>query len=197
MRLSSLILMILTLGCGKDDSSSTPTEEFSAEGTWRAECEDVEDSGSIRASRTYSSKKVTMTTFFYNDEECDGEAHAVKTRVYKYEIGDAVSGLTNTYKVDYEVDSIEYELLTSGEVDSCNDLECYGFTDWEVESSKEIAGLELFPGVGLELEIGEEAFNIIKVSGDELYIGDLDTGDGSSDDERPTAVNDSDVFEKQ
>jgi hypothetical protein len=197
MKLSSLILMILMLGCGKDDSSSSSTEEFSLEGTWRSECDEIEDAGSLRTLETYAEDTLTSETFFYDDDECDVKANTVKTRVWNYELGDAVEGLTGTREIDYEVVSITYEILTDAEAETCNSIRCYGSEYWDVGEVRHITGQAIVDGATLEPEEGDKAYNIIKVDGDELFSGDVDTGGGLSKDDRPSAVNDSDVFEKQ
>jgi hypothetical protein len=112
---------------------------------------------------------------------------------YYYTIpGDEVSIPENSQKINFTQISFTMKYTRQDMVDAANSMAVYGYTDWQLNVPKDIAGKEAWPGDGFNSTNGTHVYNVFKLmSDDRLYLGDNEADenyDGSSDENRPRVL---------
>ena len=143
-----LIFSFTILSCSKESDSSTSSTTTELEGTWVKSC----DGGSYYRSTTFyykdtvvvSGSNVTWKEEAHNDSNCSSDNY---TRDWTYSnglsIGDAVtyeSGTKTGAKFTLTMSGLTETLNNSYEVTLANNNSFCGYSDWELNVAKEVAG---------------------------------------------------------
>ena len=143
-----LIFSFTILSCSKESDSSTSSTTTELEGTWVKSC----DGGSYYRSTTFyyrdtvvvSGSNVTWKEEAHSDSNCSSDNY---TRDWTYSnglsIGDAVtfeSGTKTGAKFTLTMSGLTETLNNSYEVTLANNNSFCGYSDWELNVAKDVAG---------------------------------------------------------
>ena len=170
-----LIISIITVS-GCRDSSSDPANEGAVtvlEGTWAGECADFSSgnfTGKTQWLEHYSGSDYQAFFTVHDSTECSGSYAAQKEMLGTFSIGDSMmtnSGVTAN-NIDLFIDQGSADVQIAG-----IDISAYGFS------------------------AGQMSYDIFYLDGNAIYYGDYNTGDGSSEGNRPTDIDFTLSFVKQ
>ena len=176
-----------------DDTATTSTE---LEGTWNTGCVNRDETGdendeSSSDTFIYTSNSVAYSGIKYNGLNC-AEEETRRAVNYTFTIGTVVSDSSpDVKKIDKTVLSFKMMLKLDTVVNRFNTDSVCGLTDWTKDSEKDITGLTCVIGNNT-ISTSGISYDIYKLdtisSPNRLYVGDENTGDGSTDASRPTAL---------
>jgi len=193
-------ISIFISGCSNDsDSRSSDDSQDETvsvlEGSWASTYHENDNSEIEREIWTFEGDTITYVETRYENTgqpTTASDAFLALTSTYSFTIGSPV-GDENATEINYTVESITATPLTQDFADTLNTMAMGGISDWVVNEPRSIAGLncngELYHNTGYTY------YNIFKINGNELYFGDENTGDETSEDNRPTDL-DSVVYSK-
>ncbi len=201
VKIACLVLTLDLLACGKkssDDSASSATTAL--EGVWKTSCITItyqDDTKSYyQVVVTYSGNTFKKDVVSYGSDNCSISRYSY---TYKgtFTIGEQYNPISGAYKLDNKYSSISLRYSQAEYVENANEKAIYEYTDWVINTDKEIAGKKASSSDTAEPSIGDFDYDIFKIDGKTLKLGDSDTGDGTSLDKRPTALDESIVATKQ
>jgi len=155
--------------------------QVSIGGTWRNSCQQVVQDGEAKHQRTtfnYLGDAVKIERVDYQDSNCSIKSSSlVFTGTFTVPRMSTTPGVRD---IDYTVKSITVTFHTMAAVNRANQMNCLGYSDWQVNVTKDITGT---PGISSQ---GDKHYDIFKIEADnKLYIGS-DEAIGSSS--RPTRL---------
>jgi hypothetical protein len=178
---AALLFSLLMTSCGSSDGSHGGSS-VDLTGTYISEC--ITETKVIRA---FSGNELTWTMSTYKDSKCVDLSMVWESK-YTFTIGDQLSNLANTYKIDYTQTSSTLEIKDQSVLDDANSKKEFGYSDWALNTKKDIAGMSASSG-DKEDANGTKSYWIFKLDGGKLFSGDLATGDGTTPEKRPTSIN--------
>ena len=198
MRLLTILSLVLLTACGADDSDdSSVTATANAPeiaGTWVSNCI---ESGTVylRATYSFTGAVNNLTVSAYSDE-C---INLIQTdfSVRTFSLGDAVEGLSETYQIDYTTSSVTRTIRDAAFVAEYNNIAAFGYSDWSLNTAKDVTGRAATSTDTPQAAAGSIMYQIVRVVGDKIYVGDSATGDTTSPGARPSSLNTSFVFDRQ
>lgn len=175
-----LLAALVLVGCGSsdsDDSAGSPN----ITGVFKSECIS-DNTASVVGQITNDGSTSTLEEKTYNAADKSCAIHLLsKTTTRTFTIGGAVAGLTSSYEIDYTIQKIEMSPKTQAVADAMNAESLYGFTDWALNSSKDITGKGSFK------KKSDVIYAIFKLDGSDWYGADA-SKDGSSKENRPSGL---------
>lgn len=156
-------------------------------GTWSSACASDHSGNFNREIFNFKGDEATYSIKTYSDSSCKTLISTLKTD-RTYQLGDVISGLDNQ-KLDYTFKSVTMTYHNAAILASANKAPgYYGFSDWKLNQSKVISGLKKTPSSDAEHAQGEKFFTIVKIDGNKIYMGDYDSGAGTSDQTRLSRI---------
>jgi hypothetical protein len=138
-----------------------------------------------------------MFTSLFNDSGCLGLVYTDVTKS-TYEFAEIEPAIPNTWRIDFTHETVTSTLNRSDIVETANNEQWYGYDDWEVSESKDIAGKSLSPDGDPEWEEESVRYDIIQVKNStELILGDHGSGNRKTEETRPKTLRTSVVYTKQ
>jgi hypothetical protein len=119
-----------------------------------------------------------------------------------YEIGAAVDGVDGAHTLDLTIATFS-ATMSAPAAANYNDIEFCGFDDWEADVVKDLTGVECVVGEEdtdtLPTQPGDKMYDIVLVAdgGETLTTGDTDEGEGDTEENRPTEIDDEIVWTKE
>lgn len=188
-----LLLIWLLIGCGDDSSSSAAKLVDDAFlGTWRTSCM-VDGEISQRVIRVHTDGQMRLVHSVYYDKLCT-VIGTDATLMTSYELVDMT---TSPYKINYTVDSYTLTIRSESFVDYANTNKFFGYTNWAVGVTKDVAGKSPATGDVPYEAVGDVMYGVYKIKANELYVGDTETLDGTTEAKRPIVINEDLVFTKE
>ena len=132
---------------------------------------------------TFSATGLEQTEYRYLDQTCS-QPFLKKTSMQSYTIvGEDNTTMSN--KIDIRTESVTVTPWTEQAVSGGNSSNIYGFSDWVLNTPKDVAGLRESPQGPPEDQKGQMFHSIIKAKGSNLYLGSQTAeNDGSSGEKR-------------
>jgi len=156
--------------------------QVSIGGTWQDSCQQVVQNGEVKHQRTtfhYSGDTVTIERIDYQDENCNIKSGSL-VFTGTYAIHRMSTTLPGVKDIDYTVKSITVTFHTMDVVNKVNQMKYLGYSDWQVNVTKDITGA---PGISSK---GDKLYEIFRIeNGNKLYIGSNEAIGSSS---RPTSL---------
>jgi hypothetical protein len=172
--LASSILFSLTLVACGGSSSNDPADNADLQGTWVDVCE-VDGEDSTRTEFSFTGNKMTQAVVTYlNTTNCDNDLTLTLGIDNTYEVdgstttlvdGSTAKNVNVVYGQAYYVGS---DLVTAV-------LDSQGTSVAEIAASQGLGDIDNIPLAALGIE-QEELYSIYRVSGDQLFSGDTDSG---------------------
>lgn len=179
----------LMTACGTKDShndapASPPPYEgpsFSLVGAnntnWLSPCKPVEkrENRSFRVGMTFNEPKFVITETYFDGLECQDGLRRVTFR-YKYynvrkEDAELLAGWTT---IAYQVEAVTLELHRETLVLPYNENANYGYTDWAVNTEKDISGRQFNQNEDKELERNATRERTFQIKDDQLFFAKYD-----------------------
>jgi hypothetical protein len=197
----TLMLALLLTGCGSSHGSGTANTAADtglslAGTTWRTPC--AKD-GSMWSQWTLvfqDSSTKTMTVQRFSSEGC-GNLVVTHKSTATYVIGAAAPNLTNTYAMDIKETAITVAFSGASTIKGANTDKDYGLSNWADGVAQDVAGKKQSETATPEAAVGLAQYDLLKVDGPTLMLGDFELEDGTSPEKRPTALDTTLVFTKQ
>ena len=164
-------------------------------GTWEVCINDETLNRSAKIELFFSASEVIYRNISYAKKLCEDEIYRV-IHNRKYEI---IEKNQDFNKINYITQSVKIRYAKqTGElsVDTLNSNESYGYNDWEINTEKDITGLAPDSESDRMPQLGEVLYQIYKISENKMMIGDPGTGDSTSEEKRPTEVNEDFILSK-
>ena len=156
--------------------------QVSIGGTWRDSCQQVVQDGEVKHQQTtfrYSGDTVKIERIDYQDENCNIKSSSL-VFTGTYAIHRMSTTLPGVKDIDYTVKSITMTFHTMEVVNKVNRMKYLGYSDWQVNVTKDITGA---PGISSK---GDKLYEIFRIeNGNKLYIGSNEAMGSSS---RPTSL---------
>jgi hypothetical protein len=162
------------------------TEEQALTGTWTTSCE---ISSPFYQTKTFSYTS-TASSFIYNyysDSLCTNLIQTLNLSGNTLVEQSPTDSSINF--ADINSVTVELTIQDPATVNSYNTSNECGFNNWQINQSQDVAGLTCsgfdftFPTVGSFL------YTIYQIQSTNLFFGDPSTGDGSSEETRPSSLN--------
>lgn len=185
-----LVLAALMLNaCG--DSSSGGGSKTELEGTWLLAC-NYEPDGDIYTEVQAKVKGDNYTVYqdVYQDAACSMPLASAQIKAV-FTLGDTVilSSGESVVELDATINSAKMSVEDDNAVAYYNFVSFCGRSDWDKGVMVDVTDCT-------EIVSSTEVYDIYKLDGDKLYMGDSDYGDGETPQTRPTQL-DSNAFIKQ
>ena len=177
----ALILLAFTqVSCGN--------QNHLINGTWSSECAPDDSGHSVIETFHFSGNTATYSVKTYSDTTCSVPISTLIT-YRNYKLGEAVPGMVNTRKLDYVFNSITMTYNNQETITSANNSPgYYGYTNWELNEPKDVSGLKQMNSSSPEHAKGEKFYTIVRINNNKLYMGNYDSGIGTSDKTRLNAI---------
>lgn len=186
--MKSILLTTLALISLAFTSSAFGNQNNLISGTWSSECASDNSGHSMTETFYFSGSTATYSIKTYSDMECSAPLSTLTT-YRKYKLGNAVPGMANTRKLDYVFNSVTMTYHSQEAVAAANKAPgYYGYTNWKLDQSKDVTGLKKMSGSSSEHAKGEQFYTIVRIDNNKLYMGDYDSGAGTSDKTRLKAI---------
>lgn len=180
--LTVMFASVLILSCNSGSpAENNPDKSSSLEGTW-AEPVFVSDNSGIDNTAgtaddewrknvvTFSGNNVEHTMLRAKGPDLFNLVNTLKlTLKYTFTTGDTVTVPADAKKIDMTQVSATVTLVDGDTVTWANTVNLCGYSDWELNIPKDIAGLT-GPG-GTEKTNGSKSYNIFKIENNILYVG--------------------------
>lgn len=155
--------------------------QVSIGGTWQDSCQQVVQDGDVKNQKTtftFYGDTVTIERIDYQDNDCSIKTSSlVFTGTYAIHRGTTLPGVRD---LDYTVKSITVTFHTMAAVNKVNQMKYLGYSDWQVNVTRDITGA---PGISSK---GDKLYEIFRIeNGNKLYIGSNEAIGSSS---RPTSL---------
>lgn len=170
-----------------DDESGDDTDGFTLAGVWKSECLSVSFGIWAVATLTNSDTDSTYDVVYYLTSSCVTPVRK-QTALRTYDIVGDVDGIAGAKKVNFTYSTSSAVLLTDVAVSEANSSQLYGYSDWAKDGVKDITGKKQGPSSDPEPSDGTVTYIIVKIDGDTYRAGDPATGDGSTEENRPTSL---------
>ena len=194
MKFSLVVIVAALLGsCGKSSSNAGAGSSASElEGVWQTEClvltTDLTASTYFKIFATYTGNTEKVDQVIYSSDNCSVSTQST-TQTSTFTIGDALTTIAGAKKIDSVTQTLTLMLKDAASVTAANTAPLYyGYSDWVLNTSKDIAGKKATDSDEAENAVGVINYDIFKIDGTKLSLGDNDTGTGTSDATRPTAL---------
>jgi len=195
--IAMLALAGLAVGCGKTEEEVTATATAIAElaGTWSTGCTNPSEGEYKKDSYIHSGLTLTRSMISYSDAAC-------ATKYLTFDItgtvtspGDATTP-AGAKKLNFTYVSATATIHTDAIVTAANASSLCGYTDFVKDVPKSVLGKTCGSGRAIG-NTGEVGYDVYKITGTTLQLGDEDTVTGTpSDTNRPTAL-ETTTFTKQ
>lgn len=191
------LLVFILLGalsaCGKS-SDSTAASPLSIEGDWYSDCLDIGDGYFLKVKMLNTGSESELITDYSSGSSCINVLMTDRSeRTFEIKGQDDAGAA----KVDITYGGTFRTIQSTADVDDHNAKNSFGFSDWEKGKEKEITGGKYDENSAPEHAKGDIAYLLYKITEDALIPGDTSTGDGSSEDKRPTKLSTSVELKKQ
>lgn len=187
MHLSLVLVLAFVLNsCGATSGGGGGGGGVDLTGTYVSDCIKL-STLYVKGITQYAGTDKTVTESYYLESSCltlTDSAVSVKS----FTIGEAVTGLTNTYKINYTFKSDTFTARTASEVTAARSQKYYGYDDWKLDVAKDTTGKASDGTADPTTAVGYLDYDILKIDGSKLCAGDRATGDGSSEAKRRTAT---------
>jgi len=155
--------------------------QVSIGGTWEDSCQQVVQDGEVKHRKTtfnYLGDAVKIERIDYQDSHCSIKSSSlVFTGTFSVPRMSTTPGVRD---IDYTVKSMTATFHTMAAVDEVNQMKYLGYSDWQVNVTKDITGA---PGISSQ---GDKHYDIFRIDdGDKLYIGSNEAIGSST---RPTRL---------
>jgi len=151
-------------------------------GTWQDSCQQVVQDGEIKNQKTtfnYSGDTVKIERVDYLDNNCSIKSSSL-VFTGTFTIHRMSTTLPGVKDLDYTVKSITATFHTTAVVNKVNQMEFLGYSDWQVNVTKDITGA---PSISSK---GDKLYEIFRIDdGNKLYIGSNEAIGSPS---RPTSL---------
>ena len=188
-----LIFSFTIFSCAKkSDTSSTTTTTTELEGIWKTICHLDSDNISYIRTVTVSGTDAVETTEAHTDSSCANDWYKWDDSYSSLSIEDEVTFNDGTkgHKYTLNVASKNFTPQSSSYVSSLNSLSTCGYSDWTLNTSKDLAGVTCAAGTYyLKNTTGKGLYNLV---GNNLFLGGFNTT-GSY----PTGVTTTIIYVKQ
>lgn len=189
----NLLAFIILLSCGDEEKDSSNTEDNDLLGVWKTECLKLGEVNTVQMKATFVNDTVVIEITTFGDDVC-----VIKTfydRIEsKYKIGSTIdNGLT---EVDFTRISHTKTANLDISLEGLNSSKIYGYDDWSVNTSKDIAGRSYTEDEDPEIEFGGMLFSVYQIKNDVLYIGDNSVNKGRTVEERSSTLSDTRYLRK-
>lgn len=193
----AIFLFITIWGCEKDSSNSgeDTLKTSIIDGIWKSDCIASGDF-STQFVMTNSSAVSRLETFFYADKVCD-TLGVLDTTEREFLIRTLVPNSSDIYEIDFTSQRSYREYLTTDAVNGANEIGDYGYFDWTINVPKDVTGKpesEINSAVSGQ---GEKLYTIFRIQDDSFFSGDLSTGNGLSEANRPISLRTDFVMTRQ
>lgn len=192
-RLMILVLFGVLSGCRLTSEKTRMSEEgerLDIQGSWQGPCVDVStfegEQSSISIFR-FQGKGAIYEELSFSDAHCEDLFARFEVDMIYFDAGFNLT-VENSRKIDLELKSIYLTYLREDVIELVNEGFLFGFENWEVGVPQNVTGLMAIFGVDPLPYEGEKSFYIYAIRNDTLYFGDLTTGDGTSEAQRPTGL---------
>jgi hypothetical protein len=186
----------LFFGCGKKDDSEDSSDATVLEGTWSKACyafdadNDGTDDAGFKISVTFTGHKYTRSFEEHKNDTCTS-LYSSDIETGTFSIGNAVAGDQGATELDLVPVTNTMTPETADAASSFNDDKQCAKADWVVATAKDVKGLTCDDD-----KVGEPGYEIFKIDGKTLMMGDGETGDGSTAAKRPTGIDSKFVMTK-
>lgn len=190
MKLKSLIatgvVLLATFSCGKEDDKSAASD---ADGTWSSTCASDGNGGYAKAVSVISGGTIVMTSGTYSDATCL-TAVSISALTSTFVVGNAVTAPVGAKEVNSKATSLTLTYKTDAQVTTANTAKICG-GGFVKDQPKVVSSTDCKDTIIFK-EMFDEIFNVYKVDGNKLYLGDCGD-DGSATDcsaatKRPTTL---------
>ena len=180
------------MDAGQDGGVPPPTLA-DLQGTWLGPCfEDAGEGDFRRAFLEFENNRATMTLGFYgeNNPTCENVLFTIFMEI-EISIGGEVPGQPGVYWLNVQITGVKATMNNANAVTYANSEGLFGFTDWELDVAKDVAGREFAAsdadaGTGEVLpEVGSQTvmYFWLNPTKDRLRISDMSSGGGLSSEE--------------
>ena len=174
---------------GQDAAGATPPTLADLQGTWLGPCYQ-QDGDYWRAVQHFEGNRATMTLAYYgeNNPICQNAVLSIVLQAV-VSIGPPIWFLPGVYRLDAVITGVVAAMNTAGAVAYANAEGLFGYTDWELNAIKDVAGREFASsntdaGVGDPLpKVGDQFWMNFTLNDakDRLRISDMSGGGWLSD----------------
>lgn len=183
------VLVATIFGCGKEDDKSAASD---ADGTWSSTCASDGNGGYAKAVSVISGGTSVMTSGTYSDAACL-TATNLMAMTSTFIVGNAVTAPVGAKEVNSKATSLTLTYKTDAQVTTANTAKVCG-GGFVKDQPKVVSSTDCKDTIIFK-EMFDEIFNVYKVDGNKLYMGDCGD-DGSATDcsaatKRPTTLDDS------
>ncbi len=176
----SILLLCISTSCHA--ASNKPLQ-----GTWSSKCAS-DGSGNYNIETfVFKNQNAIYMIQTYSDASCHHKISTLNT-YRNYKPGKAVPNLANTKELDYTFKSVTMTYNDPSAVNQANKSEDYGFSNWKINESKEVAGLKRNASAYPEHAQNDKFYTIVKIEKDKLFMGDYASGKGISPNTRLSAI---------
>lgn len=156
-------------------------------GTWSSTCA-RDDQGTYNIETfNFSKYRAIYSIKTYADSKCTKPISTLSA-YRRYKLGEPISGMKNTRKLDYVFKSVTMTYNNPKAVTLANQNQYYGFTHWKLNRPKVVTNLKRNKEASPEHASGDKFFTIVKIEKDRLYMGDYASGAGTSDKTRLSKI---------
>jgi len=199
-----LIGVAILASCNAQNSAQEAKKSGAAaaslyDGTWQGQCKkDTDADGnatSMRTSYTNTAGIVIGTETFYSDGTCSSSYLRFNLSITD-EYGAPFSPIPGAIKYTYTFTKLDATFADANRAKTANDNQWFGYSNWVAGVAKNISGKKKNADGGA-ITVGDKKYDIVKVVGQRLYMGDYTTGDGETEATRPTALDMITYYTKQ
>ncbi len=184
------VLVGTIFGCGKEDDKAGAASD--ADGTWSSTCASDGNGGYKKAVSVISGGTSVMTSGTYSDAACL-TATNLMAMTSTFIVGNAVTAPVGAKEVNSKATSLTLTYKTDAQVTAANTANVCG-GGFVKDQPKVVSSTDCKDTIIFK-EMFDEIFNVYKVDGNKLYMGECGQ-DGTATDcsaatKRPTTLDDS------
>lgn len=183
--MTSFAILALTLNaCSKEDKDAAASTPSELEGAWVTNCTsnqdpDYPENMIVRSVFTASTVAVSSSVYAIDDVTCKKKLTTSEI-ASDYTLGNEVAGVSGAKEFNVILTKVSFSINSQEDVASYNESESCGFTDWKLDTVKDLTKTEC---------VTSPQYDIVKVDGNKLYFGlATETLDGSAAAKRPISL---------
>lgn len=164
-----------------ESNGKQSTEQQAVQGAWQDSCHTWSDSVSMSTHNvaTVAGSNITIVGSVFASKDCSGAASFAITSRMTFDIPSKSETDPTILNVDTVLQSLTETVLDQPTAILFNKIEHCGFTDWTVGQEKDVTGLDC------GAKKGETVYSVVKITGDQLQLGESDAvNDGTTPERR-------------
>jgi len=195
-KLSALVALLVTLGCGTETHNSLTKTRNALEGTWKQECR-ADDGMSSQVILSVEGNRIVQTGTFFLGETCESDSIIfVVRKESKYKIGPTLEAEKELKEFNFlqsnDFITIQQPIFAS----QFNQDNFFGYKDWKAGVEKNVTNRNMSGGESQ----GQSKYTAFRLKNSELCIGSSSNDEivGSTEATRIKTIQlTSDCFSKQ